>query len=186
MTWQEIFSWIGNNIFAISALGISLLVLWNNSYRIKNKFKAILIHEDMEDFFILQNDGNRDQILLDYFYGYKHHPKEDYVGILTANNADPIVIKPGQKHIVKPRWSLTHFIRSRTEPGYSYKDGPVIIEEIHEENTKEVPFIVGMAFKYISSKGKVKVKYFNYAIYTKESLILEDKILDKGFIYLNK
>jgi len=186
MTWLEVFSWIGKNILSICALAISLLVLWNNSYRIKNKFKAILIHEDMEDFFILQNDGNRDQILLDYFYGYKHHPKEEYTGILTANNAEPIVIKPGQKHIVKPRRSLDDFIRSKIEDGYIYKDGPVIIEEIHEESGNEIPFIVGMAFKYISAKGNVKVRYFNYAIYTKETIILEDEILDKRFIYLNK
>lgn len=140
----------------------------------------------MEDFFVLQNDGNKDQILLDYYYGFKYHPKQEYIGMLTANNADPLLIKPGQKQIIKPRWSLDHFIRTKTDPNYSYTDGKVIIQEILDSNSTNDTFIIGMAFKYLSPRGQVKIKYFNYAIYTKEALILEDKILDKSFIYLNR
>lgn len=182
----DILSWTQNNIIALCALLASFVTLWNNFFRVKNRFKAILIHEDMEDFFVLQNDGNKDQILLDYFYGYKYHPKQEYLGILMPNNAEPIVIKPGQKQIIKPHYSLNHFIKTRIDRDYTWKEGPVIMQELIDEDLKDSPFIIGMAFKFLSPKGKVKVKYFNYAIWTKEAIILSDKVLHKSFIYLNK
>jgi len=177
-------TWIKKNALAIFASIIALLALWNDNYKIENDFKAILIHEDLEDFFVLANEGNRDQILIDYFYGFKYHPAQTYTGILGANNAEPIIVKPGEKMILKPRWSLDHFIRTRIDTNYWFNDGPIKIKNVVDSDAKEIPFIIGMAFKFLDPNGDVNVKYFNYAIYTKDAIILSDPILDKEFIYL--
>lgn len=177
--------WCFRNAIAIVAVLIAFIALWNENYKVDNNFKAILIHEDMEDFFVLANEGNRDQILIDYYYGYKYHPDDNYIGILGANNAEPIILKPGEKMILKPRWSLEHFIRTRTDTNYWFKDGRIDIKMKVAAQAAEIPFIVGMAFKYLDPSGVVRIKYFNYAIYTKDAIILEDPILDDEFIYLN-
>lgn len=183
---KKIFVFLHKYLIVWIALLISIMAIYSNHYKVDNTFKAILIHEDMEDFFILANEGNRDQILIDYYYGLKYHPDSAYWGILQPGYAEPVIIKPGEKIIAKPKWSLDHFISMQIDTNYWYDAGPLMIKMDVDEDAKNYPFIVGMAFKYLKPDGSVNVKYFNYAIYTPEGIIIEDLLLDSEFIYLNE
>lgn len=178
--------WLEKNILSLSAILISVISLWNNSFRVKNKFKVILIHEDLEDFFVLQNDGNKDQILLDYYWGYKTHRMEQYLFYLPPNDIEPITLKAGQKLILKPRRSLDIFIKSVTQPNYKDSAGFVEITFHNDNYDKNKPLFIGMAFKYLKPSGKVNTKCFNYAIYKGNTIILKHWLLNRSFIYLNR
>lgn len=178
--------WLENNILSLLAMLVSIFALWHTSIRERNRFKVILFREEAEDFFILQNDGNKDQILLDYNYCMRDQPRGECIIMLSHHRAEKIIVKPGEKHILQPRIPLMEFIKSQTKT-HSVSTGPFTITQINDKDAKEQSFIVGMAFTYVSPKGKVKMKVFNYAIYTPDNIITRShKWLDDKFIFLNR